>query len=522
MKTLKRAFSEIEDKAKVDAWSDKNDLKPWQVSRGSEYRAYFKCPESSCGHEFISRVSNISNGKWCPYCSGNKLCENVLHCSTCLPKTFFGISDKDKVKAWSEKNDLEPWMVFKNAKKKRIFTCRECKHDFDISPDNINKNKGSWCSFCANKKLCLDPRECEICLPKTFYGSMSQEILQSWSDKNDFKPWNVFRSITKKAWFDCIRCGHSFETTLNGVSSGSWCPFCSGHKLCDNVLECNICLPKTFYGSADTYKVEAWSNKNDFSPWDVFRSASKKACFDCKDCGHTFESSLNHMTTRHTWCPYCSHNIICPDPRECESCLSKTFYGVADKGKVNSWSEKNKVKPWEVFSSIADKFWFDCEKCDREFEASLNKISHDGTWCPHCSSKRNKSVEKLCSILDTNSIKYFLEETIRLDNRSLHWDALCIFEGTEFFIESDGPHHFSAKGVTQVSKGKIKGDKAVKAFQDQRARDLLKETYINVNNGLLFRFSYRQTSDIEYLVVKMLEIVKSGKTGVVYMDDIYW
>jgi len=46
-------------------------------------------------------------------------------------------------------------------------------------------------------------------------------------------------------------------------------------------------------------KVDCWSSsKNDKKPRDVAISCGSKFKFDCDVCGHEFESSLNHITTK--------------------------------------------------------------------------------------------------------------------------------------------------------------------------------------------------------------------------------
>ena len=131
-------------------------------------------------------------------------------------------------------------------------------------------------------------------------------------------------------------------------------------------------------------------------------------------------------------------------------------------------------------------------------------------------------MERLTSVFDSVGVKYKLEETIRLDGRPLHWDATCSIDGKEFFVESDGPQHFSENFMNRVSRRQLSKERVRAEFQDQRARDLLKEKHINDTGDLLFRFSYRQTAEIESLVAKMLEHAVKGTTGVVYMDSIYW
>jgi len=47
-------------------WSDKNILSPRDVFKSSSKRIIFNCDK--CDNEFESQLSNISRGRWCPYC----------------------------------------------------------------------------------------------------------------------------------------------------------------------------------------------------------------------------------------------------------------------------------------------------------------------------------------------------------------------------------------------------------------------------------------------------------------------
>jgi len=187
---MKRLFSEYEDKSKLRCWSKKNKLSPSDFSISSNKKAWFDC--SKCGHDFEKSIQNIYRlNRWCPYCAGKKLCGDI-NCSICIPKSFYGIHDKEKVLSWSNKNDIDPWMVFRGTPNKYIFNCKKCHHEFEMSPECINRENGSWCPFCANQKLCKDPRKCETCLSKTFYESSHTMAINAWSEKNTLKPWEVF------------------------------------------------------------------------------------------------------------------------------------------------------------------------------------------------------------------------------------------------------------------------------------------------------------------------------------------
>ena len=50
-------------------WSDKNELKPRQICKGSDEKIIFNC--IICKNEYISRLAGISTGIWCP-CTINK------------------------------------------------------------------------------------------------------------------------------------------------------------------------------------------------------------------------------------------------------------------------------------------------------------------------------------------------------------------------------------------------------------------------------------------------------------------
>lgn len=436
-------------------------------------------------------------------------------------RPFSELEDKTKLDAWSDKNPFKPDEIGINSSKNIWFDCVKCGHDFTSVANNVT-NRHSWCPFCANRKVCDNVLTCGICLPKTFYGSSDIDKINSWSDKNDLQPWEVFRCTNKKYWSDCNECGHEFDIRPNDIVNGKWCPYCSNNKLCTDSMNCEKCLPKTFYGGADEYKVSSWSDKNTLRPWQVFWCSAKKMWFDCAKCGHEFKAALTDVKCTDTWCPYCVSKKLCEDTRICVNCLPKTFYGYYSDDKIQAWSDKNTLRPWQVFLSSSKKFWFHCQKCVYDFECAPDHVIR-GNWCPKCSSKRNKAMNILLEKLKISNVANIPEDHIVLGNRNLNWDAKCILNDTEFYIESDGPHHFSSKGVTQVSRGSIKGDASVKKFKDQRTRDLLKEEYIIKTNGILFRFSYRQTKDIPELVEKMISVVSSGRTGVFKMDpEIYW
>ena len=66
-----------------------------------------------------------------------------------------------------------------------------------------------------------------------------------------------------------------------------------------------------------------WSKDNKLNPKDVYKGSTKKYKFDC-NCGHSFVTSLNSITSQNTWCPYCVNRKLCGN-KKCKDCFNKSF-----------------------------------------------------------------------------------------------------------------------------------------------------------------------------------------------------
>ncbi len=83
-------------------WSDKNlPITPNTVLQSSKEIFVFNC--DACSHEFSSRLIDVKNGIWCPYCNNKELC-NDEKCSICEEKSC--ASQPKLVESWSSDNSL--------------------------------------------------------------------------------------------------------------------------------------------------------------------------------------------------------------------------------------------------------------------------------------------------------------------------------------------------------------------------------------------------------------------------------
>jgi very-short-patch-repair endonuclease len=124
-------------------WSEKNNINPLMVLKGSEKKYYFDC--TICGHELLISLKQItSQGHWCSYCSHQKLCDNI-HCKICFNNSFASV---ERSKYLHDKT-INPRTLFKSTNKMFHFDCDKCNKTFKCQLSSITN--GVWCSFCVNK-----------------------------------------------------------------------------------------------------------------------------------------------------------------------------------------------------------------------------------------------------------------------------------------------------------------------------------------------------------------------------------
>ena len=119
-------------------WSEKNEIKPTEVSIGSHKKVIWKC---KLGHEWIATVkSRTINRTGCPYCSHNKVLAGFNDLATLFPE----VADE-----WSDKNEKKPTEVMAFANSKAWWKCKTCGYEWNTLTDAINDaiNAGKQISF---------------------------------------------------------------------------------------------------------------------------------------------------------------------------------------------------------------------------------------------------------------------------------------------------------------------------------------------------------------------------------------
>ena len=411
-KCFEKSFASHE---KAKYWSNTNELKPNQVSKGSGKKYVFDC---DCGHEFDSALNNICAGCWCPYCSSpsKKLCEKE-NCVKCLEKSF---ASHDKSKFWNNTNMKQPREILKGTHLKYKFNCTLCNHIFNTSIYSI-VSLNTWCPFCANQQLC-EKENCTKCFEKSF---ASHEKAKFFNNANIKSPRYIFKGSSDKYNFNCTLCNHIFNTSIYSiVSLNTWCPFCANQQLCDKE-ECKQCFEKSF---ASHEKAKFWSSKNDVKPRYIFSKTKAIYIFNCSICNHEFNMNTETIN-KGSWCQYCSINMLC-EKKECKICFEKSL---ASHPKSKYWSNKNKILPYQVSKGSDNKYLFDCDTCLHTFEISIGTITRNNAWCNFCANR------KLCK---NNNCKICFEKSFASHPKSKYWSNKNELKSREVFLNDNDKYIF--------------------------------------------------------------------------------
>ena len=192
-------------------------LTPFDVKRTSHKKVWWDCFN---GHTWKAQISNRHNGKGCPYCAGQKICDD-----NCLATNNPGL-----VQEWhpTKNGDLTPKDVMPSSGKKRWWLCAR-GHEWEVSP-NKRTSSGDNCPYCCNQRVCLD--NCLL--------TMNPQLAKEWHPiKNEnLTPGDVTPGTGKKVWWICQN-GHEWEAVVASRSTGIGCPHCfyKTEEKCRLILE---------------------------------------------------------------------------------------------------------------------------------------------------------------------------------------------------------------------------------------------------------------------------------------------
>ena len=254
----------------------KNVLKPNEVFPHTNKKYWWICV---FGHEYESSPNNRSQGKGCPYCSGQK-----AGYGNDIVSKF-----PDLIKDWDYgKNSKNPEQITPGSDYLAYWVC-ENNHSYRYKVSNRTRGQ-KGCRKCTNRDVAN-------------HNSLTYnypELMKEWDyEKNTLNPKGLVFGTPKKVWWRCSK-NHSWKTSINlRTSRNTSCPYCSGHR----VSEKNNLL-HNYPQIASEWDYE----KNNDSPEDLPGRSSKKRWWICKN-QHSYKSTVSNRTGG-SGCPYCAGRSV--------------------------------------------------------------------------------------------------------------------------------------------------------------------------------------------------------------------
>jgi len=260
----------------VQEWSEKNKIKPTEVSVGSHKKVIWKCKQ---GHEWEASIkSRTVNGTGCPYCSHNKVLEGFNDLASRFPQI---------AAEWSDKNyPLLPTMVTPFANRKVWWKCSKGHEWYTLIS---TRSGGSKCPYCSG-----------IALLKGFndFATRQPQLAEEWSERNKpLTPDMINEKSRKNVWWKCKICGFEWQSLVQSRIKGTVCPVCADRAVLPGYND---------LATTDTYLLDEWDygNNKSITPTAVSRNSMKSVWWKCS-LGHSWKAKIYERTVEEKSCPVC-------------------------------------------------------------------------------------------------------------------------------------------------------------------------------------------------------------------------
>ncbi|WP_339176926.1 zinc-ribbon domain-containing protein [Paenibacillus sp. FSL R5-0701] len=276
--------------------------------------------ECHMGHQWKAATRSIQQGSWCPSCN-SKTINNMKQIAAkyggeCLSEIYSGID------------------------RKLLWKC-DHGHQWESSPNYVQR--GRWCPQCKKDQ-------------KQRKTINKLKLLKELAQQREGRCLSrIYYNVDTKLRWEC-KVGHQWESTPYSVKNGSWCPTCASKH-------------SGMYRKNNIRDMKRLAEKNDgICISDTYVNSQTKLRWKCKE-GHEWFANPNNIQ-QGSWCPTCRRNEISIKQR-------KSIEDMIELARKRN----GKCLSTEYINAHTKLMW----KCvhGHEWEAKPNNIQQ-GKWCPRC------------------------------------------------------------------------------------------------------------------------------------------
>lgn len=196
------------DEYAQDVWSMNPHVKFLSTYNGNDNKIKCKCLLDGC--EWETRPNSLMHGHGCPECANRKQ------------------NRRTEEQFLQELKQLRPTIIslekFNTMNTSMKFKCSVCDYEWNTSPMALFRESYCGCPKCNN----------------TMHFISEDEFLKRLSSANNrVKYIHGYKNMSSHAYFECLKCGHKWNTLVSSVLSGRGCPKCN---LSHGALQIQECL----------------------------------------------------------------------------------------------------------------------------------------------------------------------------------------------------------------------------------------------------------------------------------------
>ena len=218
---------------------------------------------------------------------------------------------------------------------------------------------------------------------RTSLSSEFPEIAAEWDyeKNNPLVPENFAPHANERVYWICNKCGNSWRAAIGDRTGDdkNGCPICNRKRGREKAKE-KIVFQRGSLAETNPELLQEWNyEKNTIDPFKITAGSGKKVHWKCKECGYSWEASIDHRVNGRG-CPVCSNRIIIPGHNDFASFKPEL---------MEEWDYENNLEldPTHLALKSGKKASWKCKTCGYIWRATLVARAN-GSGCPKCFDKR--------------------------------------------------------------------------------------------------------------------------------------
>jgi DNA-directed RNA polymerase subunit RPC12/RpoP len=280
------------------------------------------------------------------------------------------------------------------------------------------------------------------------------DLFDEWDFvKNDLIGLDVYTvsyGSGKMASWKCMKCGSSYERTIEKTVQALQCSYCSGYK----VNHTNSLANKKPQIASEWHPIK----NGELTPHDVTCGRAVSVWW-LGECGHEWKATILKRAGRGDKCPFCSNKRILIGFNDMWTTNPELASQLADLEDGYKYTQNSNVKvKWK------------CRECSTiTTDLLINSINREGVSCPACSDGISYGEKFLYCILESANLDFECQKEFTEWSNGKRYDFYLPMYN--WIIEVHGGQHYGTNGFEGLGGRTLKEEQANDNFKEVIAKD---------------------------------------------------